>query len=172
MLRLAGAICIVAGSTGVGFWYRRRLHEALWHLRYLRGLLELFLSEVRYGKATLPECCKKISEKAEAPYGEALDAIYRESERHTGESFFEIWSARMGQALAQLPITGEERALFLDFPKCTGHTDRQMQLKTIEQHRDLLSGAIKVREDNLERQGRLAAGLGMMSGLLLTVLLL
>lgn len=79
---------------------------------------------------------------------------------------------RMGQALAQAPITGEERAFFLDFPKCTGHTDRQMQLKTIEQHRDLLSGAIKVREDNLERQGRLAAGLGMMSGLLLTVLLL
>lgn len=55
MLRIIGACCIVLGSTGIGFWYRRRLYEAIWHLRCMKQILEFFMGEIRYGKATLPE---------------------------------------------------------------------------------------------------------------------
>lgn len=171
-LRPLGAALIVAGCSGIGFWYRQRLKEALYQLRYMCRLLEQFQSEVRYGKATLPECCKRLGERADAPYGEALCAVYRETERHTGKSFYEVWLEQLGQALAGLPLTREEKGFFLEFPKSMGLSDHCLQLRTIEQYRELLYSAVRVREEKMEQQGRLAAGLGIMSGLLLTVLLL
>lgn len=171
-LRLSGAILIVAGCTGIGFWHRLRYREALFQLRYMCRLLEQFQSEVRYGKATLPECCKRLGERADPPYGEALCAVYRETEQHTGKSFYEVWYKELGQAVAGLPLTQEEKSFFLEFPKSMGLSDHCLQLRTIEQYRELLQSAVRAREEKMEQQGRLAAGLGIMSGLLLTVLLL
>lgn len=171
-LRLLGAFFIVAGCTGMGFYYRRRLREALEYLRGMCRLLEQFQSEVRYGKATLPECCKRVGERAGSPFGEALCAVYAHTRQHTGDSFYQVWRTQMEKAVSGLPLTPEEKGFFLDFPKNMGLSDQLLQLRTIEQYRELLQGAVREREEKLEQQGRLAAGLGIMSGLLLTVLLL
>ncbi len=172
MLRLIGAICIVAGCTGIGFWYRRKFHISLWHLRYMCRIAELFMSEIRYGKATLAECCRQIGEKAEEPYREALLAIYEGMESRDGVSFSAKWEQQMEKALSEVPVTREEKEIFLGLSACSGLADNQMQIRAIEQYRDMLAGAIKDREKELEKQGRMAAGLGIMSGLLLTVILL
>lgn len=172
MLRLTGAVCIIAGCTGMGIFYRQRLHTAVRHLHYMQWILELFISEVRYGKSTLPECCRQAGEKAREPYGQALLSIYREMEQHDGYNFHEKWQAQMGKALKELPLTAAEKNIFLGFSECSGLVDNRMQVRAIEQYRDMLANAVKSREDNLEKQGRLAAGLGIMSGLLLTVVLL
>lgn len=172
MLRVAGAFCIISGCTGIGLWYRARLHTAVWHLRYMQQILNLFISEVRYGKATLPECCKQVGEKAKEPYRGAMLSIYAEMGRHDGESFYEKWQIKMKQALREIPVTSAEKEMFLEFCECSGLSDNQMQIRAIEQYRDMLAYAVKNREDNLEKQGRLASGLGVMGGLLLTVILL
>ena len=70
MLRILGAGFILAGCTGIGLFYKQRFHEALWHLRYMEQVLERFISEIRYDKATLPECCKRIGERTKQPYGQ------------------------------------------------------------------------------------------------------
>ncbi|HKM34820.1 MAG TPA: stage III sporulation protein AB [Lachnospiraceae bacterium] len=172
MLRIAGAICIVCGCTGLGFYYRNRFQEALWHLRYMQQILEMFMSEIRYGKATLPECCRQVGTKVENPYKDALLAIHREAEKHSGRSFYEIWLACMEQALKEVPVTKQEKVIFIEFCSCSNHSDNQMQIRTLEQYRDMLVNYIKCREDNLEKQGRLATGLGVMSGLLIAVILI
>lgn len=180
MFRVAGAMLIIGGCSGIGFWYRRRFHTALWHLRYMQRTLELFMSEIRYSKSTLPECCRKVGEKAEEPYKTALLEIYHGMlpsvhsglERTGGTGFSDKWREVMGQALREIPVSQEEKEMFLGFSACCGLADNQMQIRAIEQYRDMLTTAIRNRERDLEKQGRMAAGLGIMSGLLLAVILI
>lgn len=171
MLQIIGAICIVAGCSGMGFYYRGRFHTALWHLRYMKQILEMFMSEIRYDKATLPECCRRIGAVSKAPYGEALIHIYEAMQEDVGISFYETWKETMDKTLADLPLETEERRICSELAENSGIADNLMQLKTLEQRRDLLDTYIKNREENLEKQCRMASGLGVMSGLLLAVLL-
>ncbi len=170
MLRLIGAVLIIGGSTGIGFWYRQKFHTALWHLRYMVQILELFMSEIRYGKATLPECCRQIGQKAEEPYKTALIKIHKAMESREG-SFPDQWQEWMGEALAEIPVSKNEKEIFLEFSGGCNLADNQMQIRAIEQYRDMLAGAVRNREKEIEKQGRMAAGLGIMSGLLLAVIL-
>lgn len=170
MLRIVGAGLVMAGCSGIGFWYRKRFYLGLMHLQIMRQILELFMSEIGYGKAALPECCKRVGEKTEEPYGGALLQVYGRMLKKES-SFRECWHTEMGRALLGLPITEREKSIFLGFPDCCGLQDGRMQIRAIEQYRDMLNTAINQRETEVERQGRLAAGLGIMSGLLLIVVL-
>lgn len=171
MLRILGAGFILAGCTGIGLFYKRRFHEALWHLRYMEQVLERFISEIRYDKATLPECCKRIGERTKQPYGEALVKIYEAMLWDEGD-FAKNWKSIMGGAVAGLPLAVEEKRPFLEFADNNNMSDNLMQIKVLEQYRDMLDINIKNREADLEKQGRMASGLGVMAGLLLTVILL
>ncbi len=172
MLQVIGAICIVTGCSGIGLYYRQRFHAALWHLRYMRHILEMFMSEIRFGKATLPECCKRVGGVCKAPYGEALLQIYDDMQTGKGNSFYEKWKEIMDKALTELPLDKEEKLIFTGLTGNGGMADNCMQLKILEQRKELLEGTIKSREENLEKQCRMASGLGIMSGLLLAVLLI
>lgn len=172
MLRIVGAVCIILGSTGIGFWYRQRLYAAIGHLRSMKQILEFFMSEIRYGKATLPECCKKAGERMEEPYRGALLEIYEKMEAYDGSSFSEKWISCMTAALADVPITQKEKEIFLGFSAGSRISDNHMQLQAAAGYRDMLESSIKSREEEVQKQGRMAAGLGIMGGLLLTVILI
>ena len=172
MFRIMGAVLIVAGCTAIGFFYKERFRDGLRHLRSMQQILELFMSEIRYGKATLPECCGNIASKVVQPYGEGLKRIWENMKGPEGLGFVENWNKHMGYAIERVPVTKQEKEMFLGFASCLGLSDNQMQVRAIEQYRDMLASAIKCREAELERQSRMATGLGIMSGLLLAVILI
>lgn len=171
MQRILGAIFIIAGSTGIGFYYKQRFHTALWHLHYMKQVMERFISEIRYDKATLPECCRRVGERAQEPYGTAMLAVYEEMQKEFRGDFSGNWKKMMGKAVKDLPLTAEEKRPFLEFAENQGLTDNLMQIKILEQYKDMLDVHVKNREADLEKQGRMASGLGIMGGLLLTILL-
>lgn len=170
MLRIIGAGLIMTGCGGIGFYYRKRFYLGLEHLQSMRQILELFMSEIAYGKATLPECCKRVGERVKEPYNRALLKIHISMEKKES-SFRDCWHEEMEKCLRRLPVSEREKEIFLSFPDCCGLQDNRMQIRAIEQYRDMLNGAILRREAELEKQGKLAAGLGIMSGLLLVIAL-
>ena len=99
MLRIAGTIMIMSGCMGLGMWYRQQFIQRLQCLRTLQQILELLMGEVRYGKATLPECCRRIGERQEEPYKESLCSIYQRMEANHGESFQTVFCEQMSACL-------------------------------------------------------------------------
>lgn len=172
MLRIAGAVMIMGGCTAIGFFYKEKCYAGLKHLQVMQQILELFMSEIRYGKATLPECCGNIAKKVVQPYGQALEEIWQGTQWQSGSGFTENWRIHMEQALVNVPVSKREKEMFLGFASCCGLNDNRMQVRTVEQHRDMLASAVKARETEVQKQGKMAAGLGIMSGLLLTVVLI
>lgn len=172
MLKLLGGCMIVSGCFGLGMWYRAQFNGRIRAVRTLCRILELLSGEVRYGRATLPECCGHIAKYLEQPIGEAFCRIEKGMRENTGASFGEIFHRELEKVLEELPLKNEDREAFFQFTRQTGFADGQMQLKALEQSMELL----KITEEKLENENagkcRMAVGLGAMSGMLLILILL
>ena len=67
---------IIAGCLGLGLWYKQQFILRLKYIRNLQGILEMMMSEIRYGKTTLPECCRRIGERQPEPFGSTFKEVY------------------------------------------------------------------------------------------------
>ena len=170
-MRLVGAIMILGGCTGLGLWYRNQLTGRIRALRMLTAILEMLMSEIRYGKSTLPECCRKLTMHVEEPYRSALENVSHEYEDTSGASFQEIFVRQMAQAMETLPLKREDGDCFLAPFQNQGFQDAQMQLRSLEQSLLQLDDIIRVQNEERREKCRMAVGLGVMSGLLLIIIM-
>ncbi len=111
MLRLFGAILIFAGCTALGKFYRTRYYESIRLLKTMEKILDLFISEVRYGKSTLHECLFMIAEKTEEPFRGTLLSAGKLLQKEDGRDFSACWEEAFAVLLQKLPLTKEERKL-------------------------------------------------------------
>lgn len=172
MVRMLGGCMIFAGCLGLGLWYRFQMVGRIRAIRSLEHILELLGSEVRYGRATLPECCGHIARGLPAPFGEAFLEIGHRMEENTGLTFGEIFREEMAEALRGLPLRETDREDFLRFAWQTGYADAKMQLRAIEQSAELLKGTRERLEGENAEKCRMAVGLGAMGGLFLILILM
>ena len=171
MLRGIGGVMIFMGCLGLGVWYRGQLTGRVRALWLLKGVLELLSSEIRYGRATLPECCRHAASQLPAPFCEALREVDERMRRNDGDTFAAVFCECMSKPLKELPLRKEDRDNFLGFASEEGFLDGQMQLRTLERSSELLSDtAERLQKENVEKC-RMAVGLGAMGGLLLILVL-
>lgn len=162
---------ILLGCLGLGMWYRSQFLGRVKNLRILQQILDLWESEVRYGKATLGECCRHMQKQLPEPFRdwfERLNAKLRESD---GESGGRIFREALEEGMSELPLKREDREAFLRFLPESGYMDGQMQLLSIQRSRDLLEETIDRLERDKGEKCRLAVGLGAMGGMLLVLIL-
>ena len=171
MLKGIGGILIFTGCLGLGVWYRGQLTGRVKALRLLRSILELLSSEVRYGRATLPECCRHIALQLPASFCRAMQEVDERMRRNDGDSFVAVFCECMRKPLMELPLREEDRKDFLSFASEEGFMDSQMQLRTLERSCKLLTDTTEeLQRENVEKC-RMAVGLGAMGGLLLILML-
>lgn len=171
-MRLVGAVLILSGCTGLGLWYRQQFIGRLQALRVLSAILEMLMSEIRYGRATLPECCKEVAARVDEPYKGALMQVYEECEQATAAPFGEIFVQKTEQIFAQLSLKREECEIFVAPFKGQGFQDGQMQLKSLEQSLLRLQDMIRMQNEEQREKCRMSVGLGVMSGLLLIIVMI
>ena len=140
-------------------------------MRSLRYILELLASEVRYGRASLPECCGHIARYLSPPFDGAFREIGWQMAENTGRTFGEVFRQEMGTVLQELPLKAEDREAFLEFTLQTGFADAQMQLRILEQCTERLRVTQEQLERGIAEKSRMAVGLGVMGGLLLILVL-
>ena len=61
MLKALGILCILAGSTGIGFLYAQELELRMAELQQIQQLLLLLRGEIRYMHQPLPEAFWHLS---------------------------------------------------------------------------------------------------------------
>lgn len=140
-------------------------------LRELQNIQEMLVSEIRYGKATLPDCCIHISKRLREPFKATFVDIYEKMSENTGEGFGQVFREKMKECLDGLPVTKEDQNCFLSLFPESGFEDDAMQIRTIEQSRELLRHTVDRLEKEITEKCRMAVGLGAMSGLLLLIVL-
>ena len=161
----------MGGCLGMGLWYRQFFMGRLEALRNLQSILEMLISEIRYGKATLPECCGNLAPRLQEPYSGCFRQISDRMEENTGVMFGQVFREQMEECMRELPLMDQDKSCILELFGDNGFGDERMQIRSIEQCRELLIST----KDRLERENtekcRMAVGLGAMSGLLLVIIL-
>lgn len=114
----------------------------------------------------------QIAKRLKEPYGSCLIHIYDQMQENTGVGFGQVFRENMEACLSQLPVTEEDKAHFLSLFPDSGFEDDSMQIRTIEQSRELLLNTVRELERENAGKCRMAVGLGAMSGLLLVIVLL
>lgn len=171
MFRILGGGMIFSGCLGLGLWYRALFRGRIRTLRGLKDILELLAGEVRYGRATLPECCGRVARYLSCPFDRAFREVWRRMEENRGVSFGEVFREEMGAAFEGLPLQAEDKENFLHFTSQTGFADGQMQLRAIEQSLERLCAIQEGLERESVGKSRMAVGLGAMGGLLILLVL-
>lgn len=172
MLKLIGAVLIIAGAAGLGISYRQDFKDRLYHTKCLYTILELLESEISYSKAALPEACRMISNRIMNPYSAGLYNVWEIMNLNNGLTFSLAWKQEMGKCMYDIPIGNTEKEAFLKFAESTGYADNQMQLKMLEKCKITLGGAIKHQEERMENKSKVVMSIGLMGGLFLTIVLL
>ncbi len=169
---------ILLGTVGLGIWYRNRFYERVEILGRLIEIIDLFLSEINFSNATMPECCARIGIRlsagnaADRRLGASLIKVHELMSGSDGVSFDKAFGGTMGECLKEFVLEAGDIEKFLKLSGTGGYSDGQMQLKALEKIRYDLSDTASSLKSEVENRGRIAVGLGAMGGLLLVIVLL
>ncbi len=170
--KIVGLLFILIGCSGLGIWYCVQMKRERNCLYEMCRILELMCGEIRYGRSTLPECCRQLSKRIAEPYAGCFYRIYEECCNNEGKSFEELSRTCMEEDLKEIVVSREDKERFVSCFSGDGFCDGAMQLRNIEQAKKELEDKLcECRKDSCAR-GRLAISLGIMSGLLLVILFL
>lgn len=103
-MQMLGGGLILIGCLGLGLWYRQQMVLRLHFTRELICILEQWISEIRYNRSSLPECCRQIGRQRKDCLGEICDSVYREYAASEATSFLEFAQESFRRRLKPLPL--------------------------------------------------------------------
>lgn len=172
LMKFIGCMFILSGSLGLGCWYGQEFKRRLNNLRDIGHIMEMMISEIKYGKSTLPDCCRKLTGKTKEPFKSTFSQIHQSVKENSGEKFSEIYGEHMKKCVEKLSLKKVDQEIIVHLAEKGSFEDGEMQIRSIEQALDIIKSTVKQLEAEINEKSRMAVGLGAMSGLLLMLILL
>lgn len=172
VLKWIGAVMVIGSSGTLGFYYGGQLKRRLSQLRIVRQMLYMLKGEISYSAATLPESLSHIAGKTSQPFREFLERTSRRLGALEGENLEQIWGQEIRRIRKKTSLTGGDIEEWESLGGRLGYLDRTMQLQLIDLFLDQWEEKIRLLEKECAKTCRLYQYLGVLAGLLLTVVLL
>ena len=176
-LKWLGMTLIFFASTAMGWEKGSALGRREQHLEELLQMLLLLKGEIRFGRTTLREACLDAAERMPGCCGTFLRELGEVfSGKRSGEAFStmkpgEAFLTCAERAFAGTGLSEEELAPLLLLGRHLGYLDTQMQLKQLELcEEEIRQSLFRIRKDLPQKQ-KLYRNLGILGGLMLTILL-
>lgn len=114
----------------------------------------------------------KIGQESEEPFGEWLLDVSKRTDSFAGETFECIWKESIEKHLKKLELPTHELEALKSFGNQLGYAEVKVQLRLIDLYLEHLERSINDLHTEMKTKVRLYHCLGVMSGLLVSVLLL
>lgn len=169
-MRWIGCGMILAGSLGMALRYVLQLKRELFLVMELRDCLEMIESEIRYGKASLPECFLKVGKQKTSEIGVIFEGVGEKALTERGESLRDGMVRGLSPMLEPiLPL--QDLSCVLDFVSPQGFADEEMQRRALEKGRRRMEEVVSSKREELREKCRVAWGLGLTGGLFVILFL-
>jgi len=171
LLRLAGALAVIGGCIGLGLYYAAKESYRTSELLEFKKALLILSSEIEYKRSPLAVACQNIAKRTNSVVGN-LFSIFSES-LTTGESetAYRLWVSAAESVKEASHMHNEDWDIIEGFGKTLGYLDKNMQQNAIDyaiNYIDEKSAELHLQGDKNKRMYR---SLGVISGLLVTVVL-
>ena len=171
-MKLLSVFIICVSSAMIGFGRAEGLKAHYNEQIYLKKMVMLIRGEIRYNCSILSEVFASVSRKIKKPYSDIFLELSNELDKGSGEMFADIWKRSVIKKLEDTKLSESDIEGFKELGECMGYLDIEMQLNHIDFYIDKLSEEIKDTGDRLEGNVKLCKALGIMGGLLLSILII
>lgn len=172
MFKIAGMVCLIAGSIGLSLDKVNEDILKMQHLKNIQGFTAFLIGEISHTRIPIPDICEEYLDKAEGTLKIVLDRITVKFYNENGKSFQSIWQETVQEISASDKTYQEAKMQLLKLSKCFGYSNVKLQTAFIEQFDKQLEMEIVQKEKRFQDNKKLIICLGIMSGLFLSILLL
>lgn len=170
MIRLMGAVLLVAGCGSLGLGAVSRLDDRVRDLRELSAGLEILQRELGWRLAPLPEALETAAGGTRGCAARFFEFCARGAKHLSGTPFQRLWQEGLDQC--PLRLDREDRALLEQLGPVLGRYDGDSQRQAVEAALAGL-GRCQVQAGEERRQlGRIYGVLGVTAGLFLAIVLI
>lgn len=170
MLKLIGAVLLVAGGGGLGFGAIRRLEDHLSALRSLAEALELLERELAFSLPPMKDLLGGTARRVGKPASDFLDACAQGMDDLGGRPLSELWRLEAGNWLTAL--RPRELEAVWSVGAVLGRYDADGQRKVLAACQAELAEALACAADERKKQGKVYGALGVTAGIFTLILLL
>lgn len=170
MVKLIGAIFIMAATTVIGFEASRNFGERPRQLRALRSALQSLDAEIMYGHTPLHEAARRLAGQLSRPLSTFFDA-FAVKLTNSETTVKEAWETSLKEVWKSTAFKQGEFEIMKQFGETLGRHDRFSQQKHIML---TLSHLEREEADAVQAQAKyekMLKSLGFLAGLLLIILL-
>ena len=171
MLRIVGALCVVCGCSGMGWYVVSGYATRIRVLQELEQALQFLYGEIAYSACDMVELMERLASRGGC-FEEFWMGLREQLLKHAGQPFFSYWQAQMPKIQGVRHLTAEDRALLEKIGSNLGNLDRQTQLDTIRLFQKRLEGIIGQALEEFHGRAKVSVVLGVTAGLFLAILLL
>lgn len=164
MLKLCGALCVLAASALIGIAFRRRLARRVLALQGLLQAFSLLRTEIVFLQTPLAQATEKIALQCDAPVFAGFASALQEN-RQPDEAMRIAAAAADGLAAADAAILNRAAVSL-------GRSDAAAQGQHIDTVILQLKAQLQEAKALLEARGKLCTVAGVLGGMLLVILLL
>jgi len=170
-IKIIGTLLVMAGSAGLGIYFSAKENFRVQDLSEFKKALLILSSEIEYMRSALTEACANIAKRT----GLGVSGIFAEYSRllanGEGETAYQLWLAAMESGKSKTFFADEDRAVLEDFGKTLGYLDKQMQKNAIEYAVSYIDEKSAALQTQSAKNKKMYRSLGVIGGLLITVVL-
>ncbi|MCI8599173.1 MAG: hypothetical protein HFJ10_12170 [Lachnospiraceae bacterium] len=171
MLKIMGALMILASATGIGVSCSMDLKKYCMELRLLKQLLYMLRGEIKYTKTPLAEAFERIAVRLPEPFSTFLRQTAQEMENLDGRTFGELWREQIRTGLPGTHLKKDDKEQLGALGEVLGYLDLEMQVSSIELYLEQLEISIRSAQDAITAKQKLYQSLGVAGGIFLVILL-
>ncbi|MDD5937021.1 MAG: stage III sporulation protein AB [Clostridiales bacterium] len=170
-IKITGCVLIISSSSGMGFLLANDIRKRLEDLRSAKTIALLLRGDIRYAHTALPEALENVARRHDGRMSPFLKRVARELHKYNGLSFTEIWKQAMEEELKNTSLSKKDKVSLLQFGEQLGYLDKDMQINHIDWYIAQLDDDMKEITSEAKDKMRLYKSLGVLFGILVTILL-
>ena len=167
ILKLIGAIFVLAGCGGIGFRIAANYRLEEKYLRQLIGILDYMECELQYRMTPLPELCRQAFKEFSGLLGSVFWELSVEMDAQNSSDLEVCMSAVIERTPKLSPLVQQELLLL---GKSAGRFDMEGQLKGLEAVRQDCRRQVEALSHNRDTRLRSYQTLGLCAGAALAIL--
>lgn len=172
MMKIAGCCLVIAATSLWGMDKAKRLKEEIQEMKYMQKIIYLLQSEMNYSKTFLADIFEGMSTKLKEPYGRWLKELHLQLNKYPCESFEETWENSIEKYLYKIKLPEKQKEELKLLGKQLGSVDIQVQMRFLDAYNCNLEYEINEKQTEQKTKTKVYLCLGVMSGMLVSVVML
>lgn len=172
MLKCLGILCILTGSTGIGFRMAKELELRIAELQQLQQLMICLRGEIRYMHQALPDAFLHLSGSAVKPFSNFFLQVAQDLQRRNGCSAQRIWKKHLAVCMEELHLNTQEIEQLEKLGTMLGYLDVEMQINALDYYLEQLKQSVQFAMEASKSRKKLYRYMGVLSGAALIILII